>query len=786
MITSVYQQPLDKWFSEFLPGKDGENLTFEPEDLPEDFRNRPFHFDDISVNPTSEKYEHSEKDLYSLLCPVIQNAFDLAAYKSAGDPEYDALLIKDTSAWNEESDCLQCPDLSVHKASAAQAFRLDDSRKANFADTHKPFVGRTAYSWTLLPGEVKVNKSKEGFGLNTDQLSLPDTDSARETRGQIAEYVAEVLSRQHRQFTFAFYIYRNLARLFVVDRVATVTTPPFDYVKDPKTLLKFFYRLAQADGVAQGYDPTVTLAPSAHLPTLREHMAKDHGPIETLIHDAMDDALLYGASSIWPLYTVEVHDDESDEKSYFLIGKPRTSCPSMFGRATKGFIAFDLVQHDFVWLKDSWRLASQRYHPEWEVYRKLNAKGVKNIATMRCGGDVHAPKLQCTRTQEAITDHSLKSRIHCRLVINEIGRPLGTYETSYDLIFIIACAFKAHSQAWEMAEVLHRDISDNNVLIIQEKIDGKYEIRGILIDWDLCKYKKQLEEDRVATNDNQSGTWQFISALRLQYPRKFCELADDIESFFHLITWCALRYHQHSLLGKPRALTMHVNDMFLDCATSPEGLLYGCEEKFRLMTGSKPGFKILHDETFKDVINKLLRICQSHYRSLDWDDLRRFQAASIREAQEEKKSQAQTTSTTSHRRRLQKGLSGMPEGTVSDDDEPDNLNTEQIGRPKLASHKYFFRVLDDAIRTNDGWDLEPKQLGRDNFADLLDLNFTVGRLRVTGTTQSNMTSSQRRKRSAPVHTSRKIRKTGTCRHAVSMDEGRMEASLTARSEEDAN
>ncbi|CAL1700360.1 unnamed protein product [Somion occarium] len=800
MVSSTYQEDLEKWFSKWLPGNGGEELGFDPKDLPEEFQNKPFNFNTIQFNP-SDKSNYTEKELYSLLCPVIQNVFDLVAYRSAADPSYDALQIKDTSAWSEASDCAQCPDLSVHKASAAQAFHLDDDSKANVAAARKPFVGRTAYSWTLLPGEVKVDKSQEGFGLNEDELDLPDTKNACGTRGQVAEYIIEVLSRQHRRFTFAFYIYRNFARFLVVDRVAAVMTPPFDYVKDPKTFLKFFYRLARADAPAQGYDPTVALASPASITMLKEHMARDHGSIETLIHDAMNDAILYGTSSIWPFYTVEVHDNESDEKSYFLIGKPQTPCPSMFGRATKGFIAFDLAQHNFVWLKDSWRLASEHYHPEWEVYRKLHEKNVENIATMRCGGDVHGPKLQCTLTQESITDCRLKSRIHCRLVLNEVGRPLKTHQTSCDLIFIVACAFKAHSQAWRKAKVLHRDVSDNNIMITETIVDGEVTLTGILIDWDLCKYREQLKV-RVATNENRSGTWQFISALRLQYPMKFYELADDVESFVHVINWCALRYHQHSLLGMPKSLSAYVNDMFFDCTASPEGLLYGCLTKWRAMAGDGIGFKIRHDKALKKVINKLVRVCHSHYRSLNLDELQKFQPASVREAQEQKKAQAQTVSDSSFPPRLN-FRAALPdsaldeesddddaddddEGESDDDNESDSSDSQpdsrRRGRPKLAKHKYVHEILADALQRDD-WNPEPKPLDRDHFAKLLDLNFTVGRRTVTGT--KDMTSSQR-KRPGPTHSSRKKRKTGASQktaHAVS-GEHTSSAQLDALPEED--
>ena len=43
--------------------------------------------------------------------------------------------------------------------------------------------------------------------------------------------------------------------------------------------------------------------------------------------------------------------------------------------------------------------------------------------------------------------------------------------------------------AWEVAEILHRDISVGNIMI------NARTRRGLLIDWDLCKYRKELSGD---------------------------------------------------------------------------------------------------------------------------------------------------------------------------------------------------------------------------------------------------------------------------------------------------
>lgn len=41
------------------------------------------------------------------------------------------------------------------------------------------------------------------------------------------------------------------------------------------------------------------------------------------------------------------------------------------------------------------------------------------------------------------------------------------------------------------------------------------------------------------------GTWAFQSARLLMDPLKLNELSDDLESFVHVVTWLALRFHKH-------------------------------------------------------------------------------------------------------------------------------------------------------------------------------------------------------------------------------------------------
>ncbi|OBZ74003.1 hypothetical protein A0H81_06519 [Grifola frondosa] len=148
-----------------------------------------------------------------------------------------------------------------------------------------------------------------------------------------------------------------------------------------------------------------------------------------------------------------------------------------------------------VMLKDTWRPMSSDIHPEGEVYMRLYERQVRrNIATLLYCRDVGGEHPQKTRTHEWSKKlHPMTlPRIHYRLVLKEIARPLESHVDSGELVETILSALQAHQEAWEIGEVLHRDISDGNVVIHDDPISG--EAKGLLIDWDLAKFREDLEK----------------------------------------------------------------------------------------------------------------------------------------------------------------------------------------------------------------------------------------------------------------------------------------------------
>ncbi|KAI9502041.1 hypothetical protein BX070DRAFT_193924, partial [Coemansia spiralis] len=71
-------------------------------------------------------------------------------------------------------------------------------------------------------------------------------------------------------------------------------------------------------------------------------------------------------------------------------------------------------------------------------------------------------------------------RLHRRMVTGPIGIPIQTLGTEQEVVTVLADAMQSHADILKLANVLHRDISLNNIMAVRVGC----ELRGMLIDFD--------------------------------------------------------------------------------------------------------------------------------------------------------------------------------------------------------------------------------------------------------------------------------------------------------------
>ncbi|KAF9270575.1 hypothetical protein L218DRAFT_983055 [Marasmius fiardii PR-910] len=380
----------------------------------------------------------------------------------------------------------------------------------------------------------------------------PPRGQGRDTRGQITMYATAHLAHQHRTHCFSVMIMGTYARLI-----------RFNYVTDG-WLTAFFHVYGSAAPEVRGWDTSVSSL---------DEKTDDHCP--GWQQQAREKLSLQQNQ---PLFLFEVWDPET--KAVFLM-------------------------------KDTWRVTEEGVVEEGEIYSQLEKAGVRNVLSLHTYGDVFTNKTrQDTKTQKfGPQDTNLLRRLrghcHTRLVFKECGKDLRNTKTIREMVCAIRDSIIAHKDAYEKAGILHRDISVRNIIIMSDRT-------GRLIDWDLCQSRHN--HNKGPRTNRRTGTWQFVSAKLLGLDAAEHELADDIESYFYVLSWQVLKYAQHK---------MDINKVIYTIATVYEDVLPQIEdtpprggEGKKLSLGSQEMSRLEVESTaLHELLSTLEKVLRFRYES---------------------------------------------------------------------------------------------------------------------------------------------------------------------------
>ncbi|KAH9205216.1 hypothetical protein DL95DRAFT_528943 [Leptodontidium sp. 2 PMI_412] len=148
--------------------------------------------------------------------------------------------------------------------------------------------------------------------------------------------------------------------------------------------------------------------------------------------------------------------------------------------------------------------------------------------------NVHSIEEPETDSLAGCESEAYGNRVHCCLVVSPAGRPLHAYKSVRELLEALRDAITGHRSLLENGKILHRDISENNIIITDHTAEG--DPKGRLIDLDLAK-----ELDSMPSGaSHRTGTMQFMAIEVLQ--GKGHSYRHDLESFFYVFIWMCIRY----------------------------------------------------------------------------------------------------------------------------------------------------------------------------------------------------------------------------------------------------
>ncbi|KAH9947738.1 hypothetical protein B0H21DRAFT_851957, partial [Amylocystis lapponica] len=470
-----------------------------------------------------------------------------------------------------------------------------------YLNAEKPKSNRNCWFNQCVSFEWKRSDIEDDPFDDTPGCAFEATSELRKkNRGQIISYASEVLMRQHRCFHFTVVIFGLYARIIRWDRSGAIVTKRINYKDEPHILCSFLWWFCHLSDEKQGYDPTAVLIKKGtpdfavmkrasekkertRSMTSKERKAELERVMLDIKHE--DYARQCFAESLkgnWPRWKVSV-DDSCDETStrWFLVCKPHFMAQGPTGRGTRGYVALDCVTGKFMFLKDAWRVDADGFEKEGAVLKALNNAEVRNIPTVICHGDV---RNQHTITHEYWSDpdpdaqNPMKGHAHYRLVEEEVGCSLSRFDTGQFLLKIAVDCLEGNSLFLKCRRLAllgsyfnNRDVSAGNILIVYRRISGQEYLHpcGILNDWELSKCicpdpRLDVDQQLKARQPDRTGTWQFLSAFSLNDAFKPMCLQDDLESFFHVLLYEAIRFLPSNCPNVAAFMTRYFDDARCD------------------------------------------------------------------------------------------------------------------------------------------------------------------------------------------------------------------------------
>ncbi|KAI1785209.1 hypothetical protein LXA43DRAFT_1100553 [Ganoderma leucocontextum] len=378
----------------------------------------------------------------------------------------------------------------------------------------------------------------------------PVADERRKVLGQLLAYAELIQKYQQREYHYVVLFLGLYARVIRFDRSGVVASEKINYQTDGPALTDFLARYCRAGAAKRGHDMSAKrIIPDNDLYqaliTHGEEAAKQkpESHAQQLFNKSLDQK--------WPWWTLGFRDEESGREVSYAVGKPNFYAGGVVGRGTRGYVAVAVNDEGapfgpFVYLKDAWRIAHDDIQKEGSILRALNCADVPHVPTLLFHGDLKGQTAQAYEKWPSyfpgrpLSECGMKPHQHYRLVVAEVGKPLSEFTNGWGLVWAIWCCIEAHEEACK-AGFIHRDISAGNI-ILWENADNDWE--GLLTDWELAKpFPDSAQQNRQV---DRTGTWQFMSAHTLMNHAQLVGIPDDLESFFHVLIYFAIRFLPHN------------------------------------------------------------------------------------------------------------------------------------------------------------------------------------------------------------------------------------------------
>jgi hypothetical protein len=259
---------------------------------------------------------------------------------------------------------------------------------------------------------------------------VKDSTEGLSTLDQMTSYVTSHLGSQFRTHAFFVLIVHDYARIIRWDHGGAVVTAPIQF-NEERHLFDFFIRYNYAKSDIRGSDSSV------RAPETEELRAATR-----CVNEFRDSGSDRGKAKNFLVVSIP-RRGYANESDHYVIEAPFATISPPTGRATRTFIAYDILRNSRVFLKDSWRINTIDVPKEGDSYATLQAHKVPYIALCLNSDDIGDDTNHSTQTHLFVDADWVTSpkpaaeftpHRHYRIVLDTIGTPLEQFKCSRDMV----------------------------------------------------------------------------------------------------------------------------------------------------------------------------------------------------------------------------------------------------------------------------------------------------------------------------------------------------------------